>query len=131
MVEGILLAIVSLAIGGLISHMYSSKSSKELKAHSQKLESQLSGINSDLAAISSKLENDEPEIAKEIKEVITKHTLGEALPTIFNNGDPCPSCGVGTVEHLRWGNGPLGPCNAWFGCKNCGYEFQTLESASD
>ena len=61
----------------------------------------------------------------------TGMALPDAQPWIYSDGEPCPACKDGKVLFSRWGVGALGVCNAWFRCSKCGYEFQTLESASD
>lgn len=123
--------LLGILVGLLITSVFARKSSSELREHMQRLKHQLEGQNRLLKQLADHIEPNEPALSEEIRKAVSAGEFPEVQLGVFSDGDVCPSCGASSLRLVRYGNGPLGHQNAWYGCANCQYQFQTIESFGD
>ena len=128
--DAAILTILGGFVGWLITHIYAKKSSHELKEEFDKLNKQLIKQTDFLSAIELRIRPTDPRIADTIQIAIEKQDYSGVELSIIDESDPCPKCGSKSLHFSRWGNGPLGVCNALYKCTKCNYSFQTRESFS-
>jgi len=120
-----ILTLIGILAGGAITHIYDRRSMKDLKEVENKL-------IAEFRKLSDKIQSSQPETAKEIERIIEKHGFGlGAEPAVIGDMDVCPACKKDTLQFINFGVGPLGVNNAWYGCTECKYKFQTNESSED
>jgi lipopolysaccharide biosynthesis regulator YciM len=129
----ILLIILVIIAGWFINHFYNKLTIKKLKKELKEAETTLLGKQHDvileLQHLSENIKPDQPEVSAQIEQIIHKYAGAE--PGIISKSDFCPKCNQQSLKFIRYGVGPLGISNAWYGCRKCGYEFQTQESSCD
>ena len=128
----IILTLIGTLAGGAITHWYDRRSMNDLKQVEQNLKNDNKILIEEFRKLSEKIQPTQPETAKEIESIIEKHGSGPgAEPTVIGDMDVCPSCQKDTLQFINFGVGPLGVNNAWYGCTECKYKFQTNESSED
>jgi hypothetical protein len=127
----IFLTVVGALIGWLISHLYARKAGREQGAEMNALRQEIRKHTQYLMSVVPLVEVENPKLAREIREVVTSGKYPEAENVVVMKGDACPACGKPDLMFDCWGNGPLGPSNAWFACGSCSHRFQTAESPQD
>jgi len=127
-----ILTLIGILAGCAITHLYDRRSLKDLKEVEQNLENSNNVLIEEFRKLSDKIQTSQPETAKVIESIIEKHGFGHnAEPAVIGDMDICPSCKKGTLQFINFGVGPLGVNNAWYGCTECKYKFQTNESSED
>jgi len=129
--ENFLFAFLGIVAGWLVNQVYARHSSKELRDQYASVIQTLAAQTKYLEYIAQQIEPTHPLIAEEIKQSVKTGIVPEFQLGAYSDGESCPNCKTGKVHFMKFGRGPLGIANAWFGCDTCNYQFQTQESAGD